>query len=57
MARTRGEAERASRDRAGMEEVYLSLKRGVEKEAEALKSRFDKLKARVLDAEAKRGQV
>lgn len=53
----RGEAERAGRDRAGMEEVYLSLKRGVEGETESLKARFDELQARVLEADAKRDQV
>lgn len=56
-ARFRGEAERAGRDRAGMEEVYLSLKQGVETETEALKAKFDELQARVLEADAKRDQV
>lgn len=40
-----------------MEEVYLSLKRGVEGETESLKARFDELQARVLEADAKRDQV
>ncbi|CAM9783522.1 unnamed protein product [Scytosiphon promiscuus] len=44
--RLRGEAERAGRDRAGMEEVYLSLKQGVERETETLKAKFDELQAR-----------
>lgn len=56
-ARFRGEAERAGRDRAGMEEVYLSLKQGVETETETLKAKFDELQARVLEADAKRDQV
>lgn len=56
-ARLRGEAERAGRDRAGMEEVYLSLKRGVEAETQSLKAKFDELQARVLEADAKRDQV
>lgn len=56
-ARLRGEAERAKRDRAGMEEVYLSLKQGVETETEALKAKFDDLQARALEADAKRDQV
>eukprot|EP00752_Nemacystus_decipiens_P012773 g11312.t1 len=55
-ARFRGEAERAGRDRAGMEEVYLSLKQGVETETETLKAKFDELQARVLEADAKRDQ-
>lgn len=55
--RLRGEAERAGRDRAGMEEVYLSLKQGVETETESLKAKFDELQARVLEADAKRDQV
>ncbi|CAM9903980.1 unnamed protein product [Pylaiella littoralis] len=55
-ARLRGEAERAGRDRAGMEEVYLSLKRGVEAETQSLKAKFDELQARVLEADAKRDQ-
>lgn len=56
-ARFRGEAERAGRDRAGMEEVYLSLKQGVETETETLKAKFDELQARVFEADAKRDQV
>lgn len=56
-ARLRGEAERAGRDRAGMEEVYTSLKKGVEGEAEAIKARFDDLQARVIEADARRDQV
>lgn len=56
-ARFRGEAERAGRDRAGMEEVYLSLKQGVETETETLKAKFDELQDRVLEADAKRDQV
>lgn len=55
-ARLRGEAERAGRDRAGMEEVYTSLKKGVEGEAEAIKARFDDLQARVIEADARRDQ-
>lgn len=40
-----------------MEEVYLSLKQGVETETETLKAKFDELQARVLEADAKRDQV
>ncbi|CAM9205409.1 unnamed protein product [Hapterophycus canaliculatus] len=39
-----------------MEEVYLSLKQGVETDTETLKAKFDKLQARVLEADAKRDQ-
>ncbi|CAM9333373.1 unnamed protein product, partial [Ectocarpus sp. 4 AP-2014] len=55
-ARLRGEAERAARDRAGMEEVYSSLKQGVETETETLKANFDELQERVLEADAKRDE-
>ncbi|CAN0126190.1 unnamed protein product [Ectocarpus sp. 6 AP-2014] len=55
-ARLRGEAERAARDRAGMEEVYSSLKQGVETETETLKAKFDELQERVLEADAKRDE-
>lgn len=57
MSRVKGEAERVSRDRASMEEVYLSLKRGVEGDAKAFTVRLDELQARVLDADVKRDQV
>lgn len=40
-----------------MEEVYTSLKQGVEMETETLKAKFDELQARVLEADAKRDQV
>lgn len=40
-----------------MEQVYLSLKRGVEGETETLKARFDELQARIIEADAKRDQV
>lgn len=40
-----------------MEEVYLSLKQGVETETETLKAKFDELQARVLEPDAKRDQV
>lgn len=57
MSRIKGEAERVSRDRASMEEVYLSLKRGVEGDTKAFTARLDELQARVLDADVKRDQV
>lgn len=57
VAKLRGEAGRASRDRAGMEEVYLSFKKGVEGETEFLKARFDELQARVIEADARRDQA
>lgn len=40
-----------------MEEVYLSLKQGVEGETQALKAKFDELQDRVVEADAKRDQV
>ncbi|CAM9212001.1 unnamed protein product, partial [Laminaria digitata] len=54
--RHRSDAERAGRDRAGMEEVYLTLKQGVEGETQALKAKFDELQDRVVEADANRDQ-
>eukprot|EP00904_Undaria_pinnatifida_P010558 jgi/Undpi1/6632/HiC_scaffold_20.g09111.m1 len=54
--RHRSDAERAGRDRAGMEEVYLSLKQEMERETQALNAKFDELQERVVEAEAKRDE-
>lgn len=40
-----------------MEEVYLSLKKGVEGETESLKTRFEELQSRVIQADARKDQV
>lgn len=51
MSRIEGEAERASRDQAGMEDVYPSLKRVVEVDTKVFTARL--LQARLLDEDAK----
>lgn len=53
MSRIRGEAERASRDRTGTEEAYLSLEREVYGDVKALTAKLDEPLARLLDADAK----